>query len=621
MNYLGMLLLITNCAHGASLPKEDLSEKALMPVTRLLLQHMANTGFNSVLVTLANGTEESHWMKLLHGMNSFAAYLSKDKIPMTGPHHVNIFLQTVFDEEKFNATLSTLQTSRSWSVTARFIVIYTRSNLKANNVEKVFRLFRSVQVFNAFIIFSERGRSNVVTYYPFVAWNSDKIYVKFLSHEITKSETPHVFPRVINNLNGYTIKASIVSFPGKALLENPMDFKSPLKENCYEMNMIKVLTKAMNATLVIVAPSDGGSFGYRLRNGTITGTSGDVAYGRADIAANGRFYKADWLDAVQYTFPCDQDDLCVIVPKAGRVPKYQNVFLPLRLDAWTATLCSLAFASCFWWFLKRGASSLSEMALNTLGSFLAVSLPSLPPSVPERVFLFSWIGFSMVLTSAYQGSLTSYLTVPQYLRDMNTLQELYSSGIRIRAVSGVEQYLFNDSDADDIINKLYKNIEVAEMRSSGESGPPPLENCALLIDRYGGRFMINSVFFMPQGVQTMHMMKECPMPTLVVYEVPKHSPFLPRFDLLLQRMLEAGLFDQWTRNTEDEMLAKGQFVMSSIGRRRLEVLGLDDLQAAFYLLIIGLGSSFGIFVTEKLSRKVNCSANKKLKSSKRHTFY
>jgi hypothetical protein len=96
----------------------------------------------------------------------------------------------------------------------------------------------------------------------------------------------------------------------------------------------------MNAVIVFVPRNDHVIHRMRAKYGTLIGNCGDVAYGRADIASNSQYIKTDVTDP-EYTYPHNANNLCVLVPKSQRVPKFINLFLPFPELVRAVLLCEL----------------------------------------------------------------------------------------------------------------------------------------------------------------------------------------------------------------------------------------------------------------------------------------
>jgi hypothetical protein len=67
-----------------------------------------------------------------------------------------------------------------------------------------------------------------------------------------------------------------------------------------------------------------------------------MAYGRADITSTSQYIKTEVTEIhVEYTYPHDANNLCVLMPKSHRVDKFINLFLPFPELIWAVILCEL----------------------------------------------------------------------------------------------------------------------------------------------------------------------------------------------------------------------------------------------------------------------------------------
>ncbi|XP_033608951.1 uncharacterized protein LOC117282628 [Cryptotermes secundus] len=84
-----------------------------------------------------------------------------------------------------------------------------------------------------------------------------------------------------------------------------------------------------------------------------------------------------------------------------------------------------------------------------------------------------------------------------------------------------------------------------------------------------------------------------------VYGVPRHSPLLLRFNVIIGRIVEAGLQMKWNSDSLHQALLNGSiFAVSSFQTADPAPLSLTHLQTAFYLLISGLLCSTVVFILQ-----------------------
>lgn len=72
--------------------------------------------------------------------------------------------------------------------------------------------------------------------------------------------------------------------------------------------------------------NDGMKFGFRNPNGSLTGALKTIQSRKSDVAFIGYFIKDYETRDVQFSSPIYNDELCIVVKKAGKIPPF---ILPL----------------------------------------------------------------------------------------------------------------------------------------------------------------------------------------------------------------------------------------------------------------------------------------------------
>ncbi|XP_046998173.1 ionotropic receptor 21a-like [Schistocerca americana] len=405
------------------------------------------------------------------------------------------------------------------------------------------------------------------------------------------------------NLNGNDVRASMFTVNPSAIEDNTTVSKF---RGC-DAQMTETLAKYMNANLVML-PNDGSGFGKW--NGTVnTGTDGDVMFERADIAPNTRYIIVERLKVHGYTYPHDKEDLCILVNKSSRIPQYLNIILPFAIIAWMTILLSMPFTAFFWSLIRHfgnGSSRVEKFAyvyinsfLKIFSVFLSIAVPSLPSVGRERILFVMWTFFSLIITNTFQGSLTSYLTIPKYMPDIDTMEQLSRSGLKI-LIHPELLPVFKLDTGNPVIDALNRNlIPDIDMEGYPEKIQSDGGTCAL-VNAYVGQFLIRSRHYVRNGFPLLHLTKECPLPAVVAFATQKYSPLQPRFDSLIRRIVEAGLYKKWQKNTLDESIAAGDLLLISNreGKADTERITMSHLQMPFYLLFLGYFLSSVLFFTE-----------------------
>ncbi|PSN31720.1 Ionotropic receptor 875 [Blattella germanica] len=368
---------------------------------------------------------------------------------------------------------------------------------------------------------------------------------------------------------------------------------------------VNVIAEYLNMNIVWIPQSDNTTFGYRDINGTITGTSGDVAYGRADIAANSRYMKINWPE-VQYTYPHDTDSLCFVVPKSKRVPQYKNIFLPFSNSLWTALLCTIFLSSITWYWIRKlyyknlvGITIIAAF-LEIYGSFL-VGMFNLQPNLTiERLYIIVWVMFGIIITSSFQGSLTSFLSVPKYLKDINNLHELDMSGFKLIVYEGIDSIISLNPD-DYIMKRLWNKFKYLSDFTMVPDMMIKTQNTGCMFNEYSARYFHRMKKYTKDGYPLLHWVKENILTSYSVYEVPRNSRYLHKFNVVITRLVESGIRRKWDNDVLYQAMLQGNITNEvSPKTARIQSLSLYHMQTAFYILSIGLFGSLLEFAIELL---------------------
>lgn len=234
------------------------------------------------------------------------------------------------------------------------------------------------------------------------------------------SEVPAVFAksyfsRVSNKTNNYTgLDAIVLGNMAEAINFKP-DIRKPI----------------------------GNDYGYKLSNGTFIGLKrvfknyfknfiisneknkflgslGDVLYRRVYASFNGRFVSDYGTDDIDYLFPVYSDKVCVIAPKALKIPQWMAIFKCFNKNLWLLIVFINSLCGYMWYLLKSSARSGNKSSRNikrrTSRELDRVSVISiemwiimlggvsgrLPNRTMERVFLSVCLVFNIIIAGSFQ---------------------------------------------------------------------------------------------------------------------------------------------------------------------------------------------------------------------------
>lgn len=164
-------------------------------------------------------------------------------------------------------------------------------------------------------------------------FNFDPIQSKIVL--INPKENPFGLIHRYRNFHGYPLKVKLFNREPTSVKDLPESLLSTYYrkdiENVNNMGGIDGFVlgntiKSLNLSAQITKPIDGIEYGWKLPNGTFTGTIGEIISRKADISFNGRFIKKYGSEDIEFTYPVFHDRFCILVPKALIIPTWMNIF-------------------------------------------------------------------------------------------------------------------------------------------------------------------------------------------------------------------------------------------------------------------------------------------------------
>ncbi|XP_030379277.1 uncharacterized protein LOC115627675 [Scaptodrosophila lebanonensis] len=362
----------------------------------------------------------------------------------------------------------------------------------------------------------------------------------------------------------------------------------------------ELLSERLNFTMVLQQP-DRNYFGERSANGSYNGAIGSIIADGLDICLTGFFVKDYMVDEyMDFTVAVYDDELCIYVPKAMRIPQSIVPIFAVGYDIWSGFILS-AFACAIIWMMfrlvnlhlgivKAKGRRLWRQALrivvDTWVVWVRVNLSQFPSSYSERIFIASLCLVSVIFGAIFESSLATVYIHPMHYKDINTLQELDESGLKVvyKYTSMADDLFFSEtSPLFASLNKklwwnrdLYADVIHQVATYGGKAG----------VSRYSS-LILESTHFLLSG--RVWVIPECPKYYTISYVLPKDAPWSDAVDALLLRMLNAGLIKKWIDDmkTEVDIAMHGKTHESTDEGSTFRVLTIGDLQLAFYVVLCG----------------------------------
>lgn len=355
--------------------------------------------------------------------------------------------------------------------------------------------------------------------------------------------------------------------------------------------------------------------GTRLPNGTLTGVLKSIVNGDLDTVANPRYMLFERSEKLFFLRPHDRDNYCLVVRKAPQMPLYMNFVLPFSPTTWEILLSSLVGTTIVW-NLSGVVGSSAPMLIrkNVVRSgdemfrvFVTGSLgrPVNHDFVLRLIFTVT-VMKSLIILNTFQGSLTSYLAVPKFERDLRTLDEVERAAKWIHIMPGFRSS-YEKNDSSDVMAKLVRKYVVTYVADDWNNAFKQLARVggyASVSDESLGRYLSRRSAYSVDGRQPFHMVEQCVMgPAYVSFVTRRSWPLAPALSRAVQLLVEAGVKEQAKVITEHVLTLVAEYVPPLQSSRRSPViLGVNHLQAGFFILLCGYILSCIVFIIEIISK-------------------
>ncbi|XP_077301063.1 ionotropic receptor 21a-like [Arctopsyche grandis] len=447
------------------------------------------------------------------------------------------------------------------------------------------------------------------------------------------------------NLKGYALQITAIEHTPaveKRKVENVDVFGG------IEAKVMQTISKAMNFIPVIYEPPNAKreKWGYKYLNGTFSGLLGEMVHGKADIALGNLHYTPYHLQLIDLSIPYISQCLTFLTPESLTDNSWKTLILPFKLYMWIAVLI-LLFLSGFIFYglakfhktinvnnitnLKHNQNDcyddhnrktvglylfeeLPNSILYTFGMLLVVSLPKLPPAWSIRLLTGWYWLYCVLVVVSYRASMTAILANPAPRVTIDTMQELANNPI-ICGGWGEQTKEFFLASLDEVGQKIgqkYQKINDAnigvEQVAKGKlayyenvhflnfiSAKQKNKYSSKSISDDGKNSTNNDTSDMfSVGDRNLHIMKECAIHMPISIGLQKNSPLKPQIDLLLRKIIEAGLVEKWLNDVMTPILATSQSNEENIKA----VMNLQKLYGGFVALGIGYGLSIFTLIGE-----------------------
>jgi hypothetical protein len=317
----------------------------------------------------------------------------------------------------------------------------------------------------------------------------------------------------------------------------------------------------------------------------------------------------DLIHVFDASVPYKLDSLKWYVPCPKSALRTEGIMSVFSSSVWLTVLFIVLITSIVFWLSAKcsyrsvvreshGYSTVIRFMYNVWCVFMGVSVAEMPRTSRVRVVFCIFVCFSLVISTIFQSFFVSFLVSPSSLKPITSLEDLINSSLKFgsnaysRYVLSVVNYegleklnldLFECPDTLKCLERVFTQGDIAVVSPTIEA-----QYVASQIDFAGGKLLCT--------------LDEYLYPISLAMYVTKGDPVLGRLNVILRRIMEAGLVGKrWSefnfliqvRNT-----AKSKDVHCEDCGNYFDVFLLSHLKVAFLVLGFGYALSATVFLAE-----------------------
>jgi hypothetical protein len=586
-----------------------------------LLEHMHKRTLSPILIS-RQGSEATHNI-IIQTLNSY--------IILLWPDETDDLISTLIDLVENILRYDSLLNPRG-----QFLVVVTDFGMQfpnnfATNITEILR--KNYNIFNSFIIVPNVLRSSnvvegksfdVYAWFPYESQQCGAVKEVLLLERynfendkcfsITKSVLPSKTP---SSINGCPVKISTWEIRPNAFITSTsknQDGGVVYEYRGAEIEYLLLLSEAMNMTIQFLPPPDQSMqlseyFVHLLA--TIFAGEADIALGNFPLNYRAASFGEPTVSYMHNSYKW-------YVPCSKPIRKIDNVINTFTLPAWLAIILVLVLSSLSFCGIanspsisltneSRAYKYMSQSFNYAWSVFVGVSVAQMPRTYRLRFVFILFVCYCFAINTVFQAFFTSYLIEPRFDKQVETLDELNDSGITYLKHPSLEKlasYInYNQHDKLKIPQKHCENY--TECMLHFLEG----KDVILMVTDIWAEYF---AFHAGKSKKSLCTIDENVFSMGLAMYVPIGYPLLGRFNVILQRCIEAGLGGKyWSELTWNESLRKYSQSDSNnehSGNSMYFAFTVFHLRVAFCLLAFGGALSFVVFIFERLTKHfASCS--------------
>ncbi|CAD7076976.1 unnamed protein product [Hermetia illucens] len=283
-----------------------------------------------------------------------------------------------------------------------------------SNSQSIFELFWERYILSVIVVnWSENGPPEVLTYNPFPQMKVARV-----------KDTQYPFERVHLNLMGYPIRSFIAQDPPRAFKYT--DRYGRMVYAGYGLKIVLAFVEKHNGTFVDINANQNKESDDYLAHLLIENKEIDVTVHPYQLLTF----------VLSYSYPVNQDKICLMVPAAQEIPASLYNILPFEETTWYSIFASILVLLFVHSLVKLTFGKSIDLVADItdcIGIIMAITpkVDIYNQSWQSRLIFMFLAFYGVIITSLYQSTLTSLYTTKVYGKEMESAEDMMKANLTI----------------------------------------------------------------------------------------------------------------------------------------------------------------------------------------------